>query len=276
MGKYLKITIVCPPSQQEVLIAGLSATGFDSFWENDTFLEAFIEEENFDKNSLNTILGLYGLAAQYKIEEIENANWNKLWEENFEPVIINDIVRIRATFHKPSPEFKYEIIINPKMSFGTGHHQTTRLIISEQSTIDHKDKSVLDVGTGTGILSIMAYKLGAKTITATDIDDWCIENSRENFELNGLENFTILQGTIDNLTLSCCYDIIIANINKNVLLNELPYYAKLLTNHGVLILSGFYEQDVNDLRQKAIKHQLNTEKVSTLDQWAMIKLVRSY
>ncbi len=275
MNKYLKISIPCSPSLGDVLIAELSGAGFDSFLENDLLLEAFVSDKDFDEDALKTVLDRHELAENYKIEEIKNTNWNRLWEENFEPVIIDDRVRIRATFHDPAPEFEHEIIINPKMSFGTGHHQTTRLVISEQLTIEHKNKRVLDVGTGTGILSVMAYKLGAGSITATDIDDWCIENSRENFSLNNLENITILQGEIANLTLSHNFDIILANINKNILLAELPYYKKLLDSHGILILSGFYEHDVTDLQQKALKHQLKVVGVNTLDQWAMMKLARA-
>ena len=273
MAGYLKISITCLPSVQEMLIAELAEAGYDAFRQDENLLEAFIGEDRFDKEKLQTVLTRYGLQENYSSEQIAEDNWNRKWEENFDPVTIDDQVMIRASFHKPLPGIRYDIVINPKMSFGTGHHETTRLIISEQLLIDHHDKRVLDVGTGTGILSVMARKAGAKDITATDIDDWCIENCRENFALNGLENFTVLQGTIDNLTLPGEYDIIIANINKNVLLAEMAQYGKLLSAHGILLLSGFYEHDVDDLKKEALKHGLKTVKVRTQNQWAMMKLV---
>ena len=160
------------------------------------------------------------------------------------------------------------------MSFGTGHHETTHLVVAHQLLINHHDKSILDVGTGTGVLAIMANKLGAKDLTVTDIDDWCIENSRENFALNHIENYTILQGTIDKLTLPKGFDIIYANINKNVLLEELPHYEKLLAENGMLLLSGFYDQDIPDIREKAKSVGLKVQNEKTRNNWALLSLKR--
>lgn len=275
MTQYLKISISSNPDLHDLLIAELSRINYDSFQEFDAGIEAFIEVDCYEKSKLLEVLNKYGLGNQFHTEKLENINWNKQWEKNFDPVYIEDRVQIRATFHEKKADFIHDIIINPKMSFGTGHHETTHLIIAEQLSINHGKKKVLDVGTGTGVLAIMADKLGAKWIDATDIDDWCIENSHENFELNGLQNFKILQGTIDKLTLDGSYDIIIANINKNVLLNELPIYSDLLANDGILVLSGFYSDDIDDLKAKAVQNNLLFKHSKTRNNWAMMHFVRS-
>ena len=160
----------------------------------------------------------------------------------------------------------------PRCHSGQAHHETTHLIVAEQLTINHENKKVLDVGTGTGVLAIMSYKLGAQSVIATDVDEWCIDNSKENFELNNLHNYEISSGTIDKLTLEDSYDIILANINKNVLLAELPYYADLLTKSGILVLSGFYSQDIEDLKTKAILSNLKFSHAKTRKNWAMMVL----
>lgn len=272
MSQYLKITIPASKELHEILIAELGELQFDSFEELDETLHAYVKSSVYDHLALEKILNRYGLTESFTVEELPNINWNEEWEKNFNPVDIDGKVHIRALFHAPDPMFEYEILINPKMAFGTGHHETTHLVITEQLQIDHRNKRILDVGTGTGILSIMAHKLGAVDITATDIDDWCIANCRENFELNHLENFQILQGTIDKLTLIGKFDIIFANINTNILLAEMPYYAGLLADHGVLILSGFYEDDISGLIQNA--HNLNLSLITqkTRNHWALLTL----
>ncbi len=275
MSHYLKITLPCSASLHEILIAELSHLNYDSFQEIDEELQAFVKEEFFDETNLNSIVEKYGITADIKVEKLEDINWNEQWEKNFDPVYIDDMVHIRATFHEPQASYKYDIIINPKMAFGTGHHETTHLMIAEQLTINHKGKCVLDVGTGTGVLTIMAYKLGASALTATDIDDWCIDNSRENLEMNQVKNFKILQGTIDKLTLPEQYDIIYANINKNVLMAEIPYYSSLIKDNGLLVLSGFYSKDIDDLKEKAAKNKLSFLHAKTRNNWALIRLSKS-
>ena len=272
MPQYIKISITCNPELHELLIAELSLINYDSFQEFDAGIEAFIEEQLFKQDDIKEILKKYGLHQRIDPEKLENINWNKQWEENFDPVFIDDKVQIRAAFHKRKERFEHDIVINPKMSFGTGHHETTHLIISEQLRVNHENKRVLDVGSGTGILAIMAYKLGASLIDATDIDDWCIENCQENFELNKLVNYTIMHGTIDKLTLRGSYDIILANINKNVLLNEMSFYSRLLAKHGKLILSGFYLEDITDLQEKANEHKLKIDSSKRSNEWAMLRL----
>lgn len=275
MSHYLKVTISCNSKLHEILIAELGMINYDSFQEIENELEAFIVDEHYDNKRLVSILKKYGVEQEIVAEKLKNINWNEQWERNFDPVFIDEKVQIRATFHESKPNFTYDVIINPKMSFGTGHHETTHLIVSEQLNIDHKNKRVLDVGTGTGVLAIMASKLGAKTITATDIDDWCIENSRENFQLNNVQEFDILQGTIDKLTLPGDYDIIYANINKNVLLNELAVYANLLAKSGILLLSGFYTEDMHELNEKAVQNKLVLTHTNTRNNWATMRLSHS-
>jgi ribosomal protein L11 methyltransferase len=274
MEQFLKITINTGVHHHDILIAELGAINYDSFQEQEEALEAYIVASSYEEDRLLQILDRYHIRHDFQVEALENINWNEQWEKNFDPVYISDQVQIRATFHQPLPAYRFDIIINPKMSFGTGHHETTHLIVAEQLSIDHKNKCVLDVGTGTGVLAIMAHKLGASSITVTDIDDWCISNCRENFELNNLENFDILQGTIDKLTLPGTYDIIFANINKNVLLEEMKYYEKLLAQGGHLILSGFYEEDLPDITDKAKSVGLSNKRQHTRNNWAMLHLKR--
>ncbi len=271
MSQYLKITISSISELHEILIAELGNIQYDSFQEIDGAIEAFVKKELYEEELLNSILKKYNISSKIKIEELENINWNEEWEKNFDPVFVEGKVQIRATFHEPQPNFEYDVIINPKMSFGTGHHETTHLIVAEQLKINHEYRTFLDVGTGTGILAIMAYKLGSGYISATDIDDWCIENSRENFKLNQVCEYEIFQGMIDKLTLPGLYDIIYANINKNVLLNEIPFYKSLLNNQGILVLSGFYTEDIDDLVEKAQNSGLTYVYSKTKNNWAMLR-----
>lgn len=275
MSQFLKITISCTQELQDILIAELGLINYDSFQEFDDTIDAFIEEDIFDERALLAILERYKIPANFNKDRLKNINWNEEWERNFNPVYVGHKVQIRATFHDKKDDYEYDIIINPKMSFGTGHHETTYLVVSEQVSINHINKRVLDVGTGTGILAIMAFKLGANSIIATDTDDWCIENCLENFHLNQVKNFDILKGTIDNLTLLSDFDIIYANINKNVLLNELPIYSRLLAKNGILVLSGFYSEDINDLLENAEKNKLVLSHSKTKNNWAMMVLNQS-
>lgn len=272
MRQYLKISIECNPEIHDLIIAELGLIDFDSFQELDESIEAFIDEKHFKEHELLQILKKYRLDQVVIPEKLENINWNAQWEKNFDPVYIDHKVQIRATFHEKRDAFVHDIIINPKMSFGTGHHETTHLMVLEQLQINHANKRVLDVGTGTGVLAILAYKLGALSVDATDIDAWCIENCNENFELNELKNSNIMQGTIDKLTLEHAYDIILANINKNVLLKELSCYVPLLAKEGKLLLSGFYLTDIDDLKHKAIEYNLKIDHSNTKNDWAMMRL----
>jgi ribosomal protein L11 methyltransferase len=268
---YLKITFTCEESIRDLLIAILSDINFDSFEETEEELVAYIDQNLFSQSSLQDVLQteLFNKTA-CKIEQLEEKNWNEEWEKNFQPVTIDQLVRIRASFHPKDPNFQHDIIIDPKMSFGTGHHETTSLMISTQLSIDHKNKTILDLGTGTGILSIMASKLGADYIIATDIDDWCMHNSLENFKLNSVSNFKLNKGTIRSLQLEGAFDIILANINKNVLIDEIPFYTNYMAAHSYLLLSGFYENDVEDIVNVAKHAGLQLLKKSFKNKWSCL------
>jgi ribosomal protein L11 methyltransferase len=236
--EYLEFKIKCLDEFQEILIAELAEIGFDSFLENEDGIDAYILESDFDRDKFDRVIAEYQDAAQISMTEglMPKVNWNEEWEKNYDPIEVDDLVYVRASFHDPKPGFKHEIVINPKMSFGTGHHATTFQMLSHQGELDHKGKRVLDVGSGTGILAIMAHLLGTSSVEAFDIDDWCVDNGNENFDLNGLSTRMGL-GTIRDVNPVGPFEIVLANINKNVLLDEMGIYASLLTSGGNLLLS---------------------------------------
>jgi ribosomal protein L11 methyltransferase len=271
---FIEIKIACNPDFTDILMAELAEAGFDSFMENEQGFDAYAEEGNFDTLTFEEILERYkdisGLS--YSQNTIARQNWNEDWEKNYDPIFIGDQCLIRASFHQIEQKFPYEIIINPKMSFGTGHHETTSQMVALQLEVDHKDKKVLDVGCGTGILAIMASLLGASQVEACDIDEWSVENAGENLELNAISNVKVSMGTLTQVDHSPGFDIILANINRNVLLDEVPYYASLLNNGGYLFLSGFYTQDVADIETLANQHGLIKQKETEKKNWVAMVL----
>ena len=274
---FIKLSIATGSEFAEIFTAELAEKGFDTFEETERGLEAYISKENFKESDVQEIVHRYESLTdvKYELEEVQKENWNEDWEKNYDPIEVEGRCRVRATFHEPKPEFEHEIVIIPKMSFGTGHHATTYNMLSLEMDFDFKGKSVLDVGTGTGVLAIMAKKLGASHIEATDVDDWCIENSLENLGLNGYTGIAVHQGIISKLSLQkSLYDVILANINKNVLLDEIPTYSRLLTKDGSLFLSGFYEKDIGDIDQELSKHNLSIEKTVIKDNWAALLLTK--
>jgi len=228
----------------EILIAELGYAGFESFVENEEGVIAYIQKENFKEDILEDIYILKSdeFKIEYKKEEIEQINWNSEWEKNFNPILIDKTVNIRAPFHDKLPNIKYDIVIEPKMSFGTGHHQTTHMMVKHLLNLNLKNKKVLDMGCGTGVLAILAEMRGAKPIDAIDIDNWCYLNSVENAERNNCKNISVFQGEA-SLLLNKKYDVIIANINRNILLNDMKTYTNSLNKNGTLLLSGFYQED---------------------------------
>jgi ribosomal protein L11 methyltransferase len=268
---FLEIKISCPSGLSEILIAELSSSGYNSFLETDEGLNAYIEEDIFSEELLKEIIRKYRGKIKYEKIFLENKNWNEEWEKNFEPVVVAGKCRIRASFHPSDPSYTYDIVINPKMSFGTGHHETTSLMIENQLEIDHAGKKVLDAGGGTGILAVMASKLGASDVLAYDIEDWAFENMKENCNLNLCRNIKTAQGTIKDLKLLPeTYDIILANINRNVLLEEIPSYSQVLKQDGFLVLSGFYEEDISELKNVARHSSLKFLGVKTKNRWASL------
>ena len=258
---YIQATINnISAEQSEVLVAQLAAIGFDGFEEIDNSLKGLIAEEIFSKEQIDEITAQLNL--KYSIENIASKNWNEEWEKNFDPVIVDDFVAVRADFHAPITAVEHEIIITPKMSFGTGHHATTFLMMQQMRAIDFANKTVFDFGTGTGILGILAEKLGAKSVLGIDIDEWSIENAQENAERNNCKHFTI--ELKDNPALEQTFDVILANINKNVILTYLSTIVSRLNANGQLLLSGLLNEDEEDVLQAAkelqIKHIATTHK----------------
>lgn len=253
-------------------MAELAEANFDTFLENENGFEAYVEEDRYDKSLVETIRQKYSGTAplEFSFSRIEKRNWNEEWEKSYTPIVVDNQCLIRADFHQPDKQYPYEVVITPKMSFGTGHHQTTYLMVKNMLGIDHKDRRVMDAGCGTAILSILASKLGAREIEAFDIDDWSVENGNENTAINHCSNVRIQQGKISDVDLSGKFDIILANINKNVLLDELPVYASFLNPDGLLLLSGFLNLDVPDLIKAAKEVNLTEMKTDTKDTWASL------
>lgn len=273
---YLEFKIKCLDEFREILIAELSEIGFDSFLETEEGIEVYASADDFDRNTFMEVIDRYRKSGGIELNEgiVAKVNWNEEWEKNYDPIAVDDLVYVRASFHDPQPGFKHEIVINPKMSFGTGHHATTFQMLRHQGQIDHRGKRVLDVGSGTGILAIMAHLLGARKVEAFDIDDWCVENGNENFDLNGLSTRMEL-GTIREVNPVGPFDIILANINKNVILDEMKIYAGLLASKGYLLLSGFYTDDVDDLLQSSKPFGLELISQQSKDNWAALILQKS-
>jgi ribosomal protein L11 methyltransferase len=269
---YSRLQVVCDPEFSEILMAEIAEAGFDTFMENEKGFEAYASE--FDREAVEFIKDKYRHVSPLLFfeDKIEKQNWNTDWEKNVEPVIVDDQCLVRAEFHNIEKKYPYEIVITPKMSFGTGHHQTTYLMLKSQMKIDHKNKRVMDAGCGTAILSVMASKLGAKSIEAFDIDEWSMTNGQENAEINKCRNINIRLGKISDFKFENNFDIILANINKNILLAEMSNYSNELVDGGYLLLSGFYENDIDDLKIEALKFKLHEVHQDSRESWACLLL----
>ncbi|CAN5438039.1 50S ribosomal protein L11 methyltransferase [soil metagenome] len=273
---YARLQVICDPDFAEILMAEVAEAGFDTFQENEKGFEAYTEEKKVDTPLLEQIKEKYKNVEPliFFQDKVQKQNWNEEWEKNVETVIVEDECIIRAEFHKIDKKYPYEIIITPRMSFGTGHHQTTYLMVKNQLKIDHKGKSVMDAGCGTAILSIMASKRDAKNIEAFDIDEWSIENGEDNARINHCSNIVIRRGTIRDFSWPAKFDIVLANINKNVLLDEMKSYSENLANGGYLLLSGFYTRDIADLVEEAQKHGFLEQKRDERETWACLLLMK--
>ncbi len=223
-------------------MAELEQLGFEGFWENGDTIYAFIDEKLLDEKQIYNSLSVYSLENNYSFEALEDKNWNEEWEKNFEPIEVSGQVYVRASFHPPKPEFPFQIIINPKMSFGTGHHATTRLIMQLMLTKQLKGKAVLDMGCGTGILSILAEKMGAVKILAIDNDLWSYENAQDNIKENNCKCVSVKLGSTEEAGKEP-FDMVISNITRNTNLRLLPSLEKLILKGGLFLLSGFLDFD---------------------------------
>ena len=243
----------------EILIAQLGLEGFESFVENEDGVTAYIQEEDWNATILEgiQILNSDEFEISYVQEVIEQTNWNSEWEKNFNQIQVDDMVSIRAPFHE-NPNLKYDIVIEPKMSFGTGHHETTHMMVQQLINLDLTNKKVLDMGCGTGILAIFSEMKGAKPIDAIDIDNWCYENSIENVERNNCHHISVFEGDA-TLLKDKKYDVIIANINRNILLNDMEAYMGCLNTEGVILFSGFYKEDIPIIDAEVSKYGLELD-----------------
>ncbi len=274
--ELLFTTIPTEDYQQDLLINALGEIGFDTFEEVDFGFKAYIPTGEFDQLKLDDVLALYQemFSFSYEIALIPQKNWNEVWESNFEPLEIGGKIYVRATFHQSKPGFPFEIVIDPKMAFGTGHHQTTAMMLELMLESDFTSKDVLDMGCGTGILAIMASKLGAQTITAIDYDPVCYESTIENSKLNHIDNITALCGSREAIP-SEQFDIILANINRNILIDQLPRYSEALKTGGEMYLSGFYKgPDLDIITGEAGKYGLKYTIHKEDKDWGAVKIIK--
>lgn len=266
---YIQINIpVTDDSIREMLIARLAEYEYEGFEEQESSLQAFIPEEKFNSTALQEILSPWELS--YTQDQLSERNWNEEWEKNFQPVVVEGFCAIRASFHAPIEGVQQELVITPKMSFGTGHHATTYMMVAAMQHLDLKDKHVFDFGTGTGVLAILAEKLGAAGVLAIDYDEWSIDNARENITENQCTRISVKK--TDTTPQGPLFDIILANINKHVILQELHAIGQQLEIGGVILLSGLMHEDFNDIEKEALKCGLVLVDRAARGNWICLKL----
>lgn len=273
---YIEYNFTVSPTEMgaEILMAELAEVGFDSFEDTPTGIKAYIPKDSWNEHILQDIYLLSNpeFTISYQITEIEQVNWNEEWEKNFSPIVVEDLCTVRANFH-PVPNTRYDIVITPKMSFGTGHHETTYMMLQQLLPLSLEDAKVLDMGCGTGILAIMAALRGARDITAIDIDPWCVENATENVQQNDCSFITIKEGDV-SLIAGEQYNLILANINRNILLSDIPAYTQALLPQGLLLVSGFYEEDLPAIKEKCQEVGLTYLSHIERNRWVSAKFQR--
>lgn len=279
--KYFEVTFTIFPYSEtasDILSALTAEIGFESFVECEGGMQAYVQQSLFDEAALKAILSDFPMPdtqITYTITEPEDKNWNEEWEKNFfQPIVIEGRCVIHSTFHKDYPKAEYDIVINPQMAFGTGHHETTSSILGALLEADLKGKSVLDMGCGTSILAILASMRGADRVTAIDIDDWCVNNSRDNIALNHLNNITVELGDASLLKGREPFDVVIANINRNILLNDMHAYVDCMHSGSEIYMSGFYVEDIDAIRQCGENLGLEFVGYREKNRWAAVKLIK--
>jgi len=273
---FIEVDFEVSPLEQgcDVLITELSYIGFDTFQQNTKGFKAYSNKENFVESQLTDLIKHYTdiFAISFTIKEIPQQNWNAGWESNFDPININNICYVRAPFHAKLDGFKYDVVIEPKMSFGTGHHDTTQLMIEELLMLNIVNQSVLDMGCGTGVLAIVASLMGANSILAIDIDQWSYENTLENLQKNNIKNVSVYKGNGQFLHKKT-FNTILANINKNVLMADMNLYVNSLQKNGNLVMSGFFETDIDQIIESAEKLGLKLNNKKIKNQWTMLHFI---
>jgi len=272
MAGYIELQItVTDKALREILIAQLAAIGIAGFEEEKNLLKAFAEADGYDESLSKEIIEQNGL--KYSISTIEDKNWNAEWESGFSPVVIGHFCAIRASFHEAISGVKHDIIITPKMSFGTGHHASTHLMVEAIASLDLKDKQVFDFGTGTGVLAILAEQCGAKSIRAIDNDPWSIINAEENFNSNNCHKILLNNG--NGVPENEFYDVIFANINRNIILQHMVHLKQHLAANGVLLLSGLLTGDESIITEEALKYQLQLAQRTEMNGWICLRMVNA-
>jgi len=260
----------------DILVARLNEIEFESYCEDENGLRAYVQTHLLDENAVKEIINEVAKLCELSstTTKVKQENWNEKWENNFEPVYINDKCVIRAHFHAAFTDIEHEIIITPKMSFGTGHHETTYLVMNEMFGIDFVDKSVLDMGSGTGVLAILAAKLGSTSIIGIDFDEWAYENSVENSQINEISTINFIHGDA-NLIADATFDIILANINRNIILQDIAIYVKAMNTNSEIIFSGFLKQDIPLILEKSKQLGLDLVASKHKNKWQMLHLKKA-
>lgn len=269
--KELVFTVEPADPGSDILIAQLAEIGFESFEEIETGVKAYIQLAEYNSNRIKglDILGMKGFHVHYTVHDVKEENWNQVWESSYSPVLIADSVYIRASFHPPMPTAKYQILIDPKMSFGTAHHETTSLMIEQLMQEEVKGRAVLDMGSGTAVLAVFAEMLGAENVVAIDNDPNAVENALENVKKNNCRHVDVHLGTAENI--SGQFDLILANINKNILIADMAVYAAHMKSKGVIVFSGFYKEDVDDITRHAQPLGLTCDRISSRNSWTVTR-----
>ena len=274
--KTFEYSFTAPGSdiQHDMLVTMLAEIGFDSFMDDAMSLKAYCSEEKRDDNAVENLLNepMFSDIRLLKVEEMPDKDWNELWEASYQPVVVNERCQVRAPFHTPDPSFEFDLVIEPKMSFGTANHETTAQIIQLMLETDFKGKEVLDMGSGTAVLAILAKKLGAARTVAIDNDEWAYRNAFTNCELNGISDIEIVLG--DALAIQGQYDVVLANINRNILLRDMHYYVDAMRENAHIFFSGFYTEDLDSIKAEAERLGLHYCRHLSRNNWVAAEFVK--
>jgi ribosomal protein L11 methyltransferase len=275
--KTLEYTFTLPTSdiQHDMLTTMLGDLGFDSFMDDDMTLKAYCNEDQRDDQAVEELLRMevfHGVKL-LNVEAMPDKDWNELWEASYQPVVVNERCRVRAPFHEPDPNFEFDLVIEPKMSFGTANHETTAQIITLMLETDFKGKDVLDMGSGTAVLAILAKRLGAAKTLAIDNDEWAYRNAFTNCELNGINDIEIVLGDAHAIG-DAKYDVVLANINRNILLRDMHYYVEAMKPQAHIFFSGFYTEDLDSIKEEAQRLGLRYERHLSRNNWVAAEFVK--